>query len=139
MVGRPVNRRAAPGGPRPCVAGFTLVELVVTLVLLGLLAAFAAPSIGDGPRGPATRRQLVEAARETAVRRAETLVLHVGAGGAWRLTSAGDSAVLSRGAGGESGPAAVFRLTPLGACFVLAPATTAAADLSSCDRRQEPR
>ena len=36
MAGRPDRRRAA---------GFTLIELLVVLVILGLLAAFAAPQV----------------------------------------------------------------------------------------------
>jgi prepilin-type N-terminal cleavage/methylation domain-containing protein len=107
--------RPSANGPR---RGFTLVELIVVLLLVGLALALAAPSFARPrvPEGDAFRRVL-DAARATAVRRAETLTLDVRADGAWSITGA-DTA-LALGGVLDSAPARPLRLSisPLGACL----------------------
>lgn len=96
--------------------GFTLLEIVVTLVLIGLGAALVAPVF---------RRQapddsfpaVLSGARELAVRRAQTMVLRVDGDGGWRLTTAGDSAAISTGRLTEPTSARQLTITPLGACL----------------------
>ena len=97
-------------------AAFTLLEIVVTLVLLGLAAAIVTPAFRrDQPDEglPA----ILAAAREVAVRRAQTLVLRVDDRGAWRLTTAEDTTSLGSGLLRDRGRARSFRITPLGSCF----------------------
>lgn len=52
MLKPPLHRR---GGPRPRAHGFTLIELVVTIALLGVLLGMAAPAFSDWIRGARVR------------------------------------------------------------------------------------
>src|SRR3989442_4278135 len=66
--------------------GFTLVEMLVVLVLLGLAAALVAPAFV--PTRARQTRELVEligATRDAAVRRGEVVSLHVERSGAWQV------------------------------------------------------
>lgn len=69
-----VRIRTSPAGSRPGAAGFTLVELLVVLLIMGLMASIAAPYFGRlAPRleAKATARQVVSllrSARGVAIR-----------------------------------------------------------------------
>jgi prepilin-type N-terminal cleavage/methylation domain-containing protein len=101
----------------PATSGFTLLEVVVTLVLLGLAAALVAPAIRTDA-GPADAFTTVVAqSREAAVRRSQTLVLQVDAHGRWQLsTTSGVSLGTGTMPAGDR-DAISLRITPLGACF----------------------
>src|SRR5205823_3715522 len=86
--------RRSPAGPSfPMVKelvgmqrGFTLVEMLVVLTLLGLAAALVAPAILPARHTDASQfAALVAASRDAALRRAEVIWLRVERSGAWRL------------------------------------------------------
>ena len=97
--------------------GFTLLEIVVTLVLIGLGAALVAPMFRRDGLPDDAFPAVVSAARELAVRRAQRLVLDVNERGQWRLSVAGDTATIGAGTVKESRSIARLSITPLGACF----------------------
>ena len=97
--------------------GFTLVEMLVVLILLGLAAALVAPALT-----PARVKQtselvdLIGAARDAAVRRGALVDLHVERSGAWQIEGGG--AGLATGKVATPLAAAPFTLvvSPLGSC-----------------------
>jgi prepilin-type N-terminal cleavage/methylation domain-containing protein len=102
----PIQLRRPP--PR-CRRGFTLLELLVVLVLLGLAATFVLPSlrIPAGARGESTA---LERARATAVRRGEAVRLRVSGDGGWTVQATADTSgsILLAGTGADAS-------TPFGA------------------------
>jgi prepilin-type N-terminal cleavage/methylation domain-containing protein len=107
-------------GPRERRTGFTLVEIVVVLVLLGLAATLVAPALLFPPDGPApSLAEVIRQGREAAVARGTPLLLQVDGDNHWALLSpAGDTPVpLARGVLDDT-TRAVFtiRLTPTGLC-----------------------
>lgn len=114
--------------------GFTLLEVIVTLVLLALGAALVAPALRNAAPAPDDALDLLIArARESAVRRAQTLVLSVEPTGAWRLTPDMDTVLLAEGTLAREGARVTVRLSPLGAC-VVRPVRAAPRDAISCAR-----
>ncbi len=105
--------------------GFTLIEMLVVLVLLGMAAAVAAPAIRSVlPRHPALS-SLVPAARDAAARRAETVYLRVAESGEWRMEGAASSG---------AGPLATGRVDPfpgLPLTLIVSPLGNCAFDLRS--------
>jgi prepilin-type N-terminal cleavage/methylation domain-containing protein len=89
---------AAPHRPHHS-GGFTLIEMVVVLVLLGMTAALAAPALLRPSRPVSGFSTLVANAREAAIRRGETMHLRIGASGEWRIegTVSGNAEVLFAG------------------------------------------
>ena len=103
----------------PARRGFTLLELVVVLVLLGLTAAVAAPALRGPPSAAAGLESLLPTAREAAVRRGETVYLRVAESGDWRLagaSSAADTAIASGRVAPFAGLPLVLAVSPLGSC-----------------------
>jgi prepilin-type N-terminal cleavage/methylation domain-containing protein len=99
--------------------GFTLIEMLVVLVLLGMAAAVAAPAIRSVlPARPALS-SLVPAARDAAARRGETVYLRVAESGEWRMEGAVSS---------DAGPLATGRVDP----FPGLPLTLIVSPLGSC-------
>jgi prepilin-type N-terminal cleavage/methylation domain-containing protein len=122
---------AARGAP-----GVTLLELLVVLTLLGLAAALAAPAfLTPGPpageQGAALGAPL-RAARDNAIRRAETLYLTVSATGRWRLDTPSDTAApLATGAARDyAGPPITVVVSPLGTCGLDAASAAAGRSLA---------
>jgi prepilin-type N-terminal cleavage/methylation domain-containing protein len=120
--------------PRRRRAAFTLLELLVVLVLLGLSAAFVIPTL----RLPAPASDAVtplERARATAVRRGESVRLTVEATGAWSVRATADTldTILLSGTGTADRVHAVV-ISALGVCLPegAAPADTRAWDPVRC-------
>jgi prepilin-type N-terminal cleavage/methylation domain-containing protein len=97
--------------------GFTLLEIVVTLVLLSIAAAIVAPAFRTARTPDENLRALLASTRETAVRRAQTVVLHVDDRGAWRIVASGDTAAIGSGRFTDGTRDLRIRVNPLGACF----------------------
>ncbi len=68
------------------VPGFTLVEMIVALAVIGLALAVVAPSLILPPRESGMTQALTNA-RRASVRRGETMTLLVGSDGKWKLTA----------------------------------------------------
>lgn len=109
--------------------GFTLLELLVVLVLMGLAAALVAPALLRPERSSTGLESLIPTVRQEAARRGETLYLRVAASGEWRLEGATPSRAI-RVAAGKVEPFAGVPLTlivsPLGTCSFDVPSAAAA-------------
>lgn len=122
-------------------SGFTLVEILVVLVLMGLAVALVAPALV--PRRAAREGALatvVSRARDAAARRGETMHLTVEPSGTWRLVGAASSGAPPVAAGrlGEfDGPAFTLVASPIGTCAFDARSARAAErvalDLLTCE------
>jgi len=112
-----------PARGRRC--GFTLLELLVVLVLLGLSAAVILPSIRLPFRS--AERSPIERARAVAVRRGESVRLTIGDTGVWSVAGTADTAgvILLAGTGGLASGAGAARsvvISALGLCMPEGPA-----------------
>lgn len=114
------------------VSGFTLLEIVVTLVLLGLAAGLVAPMFRRVASPASDVRAVVASARETAVRRAQTLVLRVDDRGAWRLIPTGDTTSIGAGILSDGGQPLTLVIGPLGTCFNVGSVPVADWDAIAC-------
>ena len=103
---------------RPVGTGFTLVEILVVLILMGLAAALVAPAL-IAPRREPDLKALLGRARDTAARRGEMVYLQIEPSGTWRLEG---------GANPLEGTLASGRIEP----FLTAPATLVVSPLGSC-------
>ena len=112
--------------------GFTLLEIVVTLVLLGLAAALVAPAFRTDSAPDERLQSVLAMTREAAVRRAQTLVLHVDDRGSWRLVAAVESTSIARGRFVDGTSDLRIRVNPLGACFNEGAAGTRNLDALAC-------
>jgi prepilin-type N-terminal cleavage/methylation domain-containing protein len=84
-IGSKAGRRT-PASRRSASGGYTLLELVVVLILLGVVAAVVAPGLPALRADPAPELRLViNNARNAAIRRGETVHLRVDRSGAWRM------------------------------------------------------
>ncbi|MEO5580866.1 MAG: type II secretion system protein [Gemmatimonadaceae bacterium] len=104
-----------------CESGFTLLELIVALALMGLAMAVVAPSfVLRPPSSDESVQRVVSSARRVAMRRAQTVTLDIDGGGSWRVTADGRDVpeVLLNGELDQSLPGGVhLRITPLGLCL----------------------
>lgn len=100
--------------------GFTLVEVIVVLVLLGLAAALAAPAFLSREREPESQlATIVRGVRELAERRGEIVHLRVGASGDWQVEGAASPAAgtLAEGRLDDfAGPGFTLVVAPIGTC-----------------------
>ena len=113
-------------------SGFTLLEIVVTLVLLGLAAALVAPAFRTETSPDEGLRSILALTREAAVRRSQTLVLLVDARGSWRIVASGDSSALGAGRLNDGTKDLRIRVNPLGACFNEGTSSAIALDAIVC-------
>lgn len=104
-------------------AGYTLIEVVVVVVLLGLSAALAVPMLVSPRDGASGVERLIARARETALQRGEVVYLRVEPSGEWRMEAGG---VTERA--GLAGSLARGRIVPL----ANAPLTLRVAPTGSC-------
>lgn len=124
-------------------SGFTLVEVLVVLVLMGLAAALVAPALFPSRESaPAGVAALVGAARDAAVRRGEVVYLRIGPSGEWRVEGAASAAQGDLAGGrlaGFSGPPFTLVVSPLGSCAFdvrsVAAARAIALDPLTCEVR----
>ena len=112
--------------------GFTLLEIVVTLVLLSIVAAIVAPAFRTERMPDESLRSILAASRETAVRRAQTLVLHVDERGGWRIVTPGDTTAIGSGRFTDGTRDLRIRVNPLGACFNEGPSGAISLDAVAC-------
>ena len=98
--------------------GYTLIEVLVVLVVMGLAAALVAPALLPRRSDPAAVVTLVRHARAAAIRRAEAISLRIEAG-AWRMDGAASlqAGAIATGRLPSPPPAAVTLVfSPLGSC-----------------------
>jgi prepilin-type N-terminal cleavage/methylation domain-containing protein len=98
-------------------SGFTLLEILVTLIVLGVAATLVAPVFRADAPPDDDLRAVLTGARETAVRRAQTLVLTIDQRGAWKIAAPHDSTTVANGQLGDGTGNLQIRVTPLGACL----------------------
>lgn len=101
--------------------GFTLVEILVVLILMGLIAGLVAPALIP-PRtndDPASRvRELVRSSRVAAVRRGEVVRLSLRPRGDWEVVGMASAQpdVIASGRLDMSGLGMTLLFSPLGTC-----------------------
>src|SRR5438477_10816665 len=64
-------------------SGFTLIEIVVVLILMGLVAVLVAPALFPRHHDQSALNALLVSAREGAARRGEVVYLHIDPTGEW--------------------------------------------------------
>lgn len=106
--------------PGTRLGGFTLVEVIVVLILLGLAAGLVAPAIIFREGGERSQlAQVIVGARDLAARRGESLHLRMAESGEWTVEGA---ASIEEGviAGGRiddfRGPSFTLVVSPIGTC-----------------------
>lgn len=115
--------RAAP------VRGFTLIEVLVVLVLMGLAAGLVAPALLHTRHQRPALGSLISTAREEAARRGEMVYLRVAGSGQWRMEGAASWAAGPFAAGRvEPFPGVPLTLivSPIGTCAFDVPSAAAA-------------
>jgi type II secretion system protein H len=101
--------------------GFTLVEILVVLILMGLMAGLVAPSIigtGQSDDPVSELRELVRSASAAAVKQGEVVQLSLASTGQWELVGTASSPPdeIASGQLKSSGPAMTLLFSPLGTC-----------------------
>jgi prepilin-type N-terminal cleavage/methylation domain-containing protein len=119
-ISRSVHIRCLSNDQRPAVAGFTLLEMVVVLLLLAVLAGVAIPSMLSSPAATESELQvLIGSARRSAIRRGETVRLQVGRSGTWQVVAgraARDAPLMTGRLPGPLPATLDLVISPLGTC-----------------------
>ena len=101
------------------LSGFTLVEVLVVLILMGLVAALVAPALIPHRHEGSALAALIESARDAAARRGETVYLTIMPTGEWRMEGGATplEGTLARGRVQPSLAVAVtLVVSPIGSC-----------------------
>lgn len=98
--------------------GFTLVELIVVLVLIGLTLGLIAPALRSPPEpSDAGLEPVLRAGRLAAVRRGEPVTVRIEPGGAWRADARiGEEAIAAGTLASGPGRSVTLVFSPLGTC-----------------------
>ena len=103
----------------PRRSGFTLIEILVVLILMGLAAALVAPALLPHHHDQSALSALLASAREVAARRGEVVYLHIDPTGQWRM-EAGANPLAGTLATGSVPPflaaSVTLMVSPLGSC-----------------------
>ena len=99
--------------------GFTLIEILVVLILMGLVAVLVVPGLLTRHHDQSELNALLKSAREVAARRGEVVYVHIDPSGEWRIEAGADSLQT---------PLATGRVQP----FVTTPVTLMVSPLGSC-------
>lgn len=128
--------------------GFTLLEVLVVLLVMGLAIALVAPSLAPRTARPEEPlREVLHAARDAALRRAETVELEIAPSGAWTLYAAASPGEAPLGASRlpgwkASAPLAIL-VAPTGTCGFAARSLSVAAQFTlepfTCEVTQNAR
>ena len=99
--------------------GFTLIEMIVVLAVMGLAAMLVLPALRTAGRGDSGLQTIVTAARAAAAHRGELIYLRIESDGAWHMEGGG-SPLEGELTGGRITPLATVPLTlivsPVGSC-----------------------
>src|SRR2546425_5076591 len=68
-------------------SGFTLIEMLVVLILMGLVAVLVVPALFPRHHDQSALNALLVSAREVAARRGEVVYVHIDPTGDWRMES----------------------------------------------------
>ena len=99
--------------------GYTLIEILVVLIVMGLVTALVAPALIPHTDAKEALPTLIEQARVVAIRRAETVSLRIEASGAWQIDgiASPQQGALAHGRLPQPPATAVTLLfSPLGTC-----------------------
>ncbi len=100
-------------------SGFTLIEMLVVLILMGLVAVLVAPVLLPRHHDQSALNALLVSAREVAARRGEVVYVHIDPTGEWRM-EAGANPLQPALATGRVEPfftaAVTLMVSPLGSC-----------------------
>lgn len=105
-------------------AGFTMVEIMVSLTVLGILIMMALPSFGDWLQNQQLRAGSeallngMQTARAEAIKRNLPVQVVIGPGTGWTVTEALSGAAIQARSKNEGSPNAAVALTPAGATKV---------------------
>src|SRR5256885_15378628 len=70
-------------------SGFTLIEILVVLILMGLVAVLVVPALFPRHHDQSALNALLVSAREVAARRGEVVYVHIDPTGDWRAEAGG--------------------------------------------------
>src|SRR3954470_18042555 len=112
--------------------GFTLIEILVVLLLIGMAAAVAMPALLRSRAPESSLNTLLGNAREAAIRRGETVYLRIGSSGKWRIDGSGSAGASDSLLTGQieplPGPLTLL-VSPTGTCMLDVPSAMAAPDI----------